>query len=141
MTPDRHPYVAVGGFQVVCAVTFHLSSFLYFLLVLADAADDSSSASSSVSSSGSKVLLDLADRERYVVRFGGTCLRVCLGVIWLFVCRGDTALHKAASEKLHAVCRLLVEAGASLKKTNFQVVTGSYLTHTPFPVSPANCLR
>uniref|UniRef100_A0AAQ5YAE8 Diacylglycerol kinase n=1 Tax=Amphiprion ocellaris TaxID=80972 RepID=A0AAQ5YAE8_AMPOC len=33
---------------------------------------------------------------------------------------GDTALHKAASEKQHAVCRLLVEAGASLEKTNFQ---------------------
>uniref|UniRef100_A0A8P4KLT9 Diacylglycerol kinase n=1 Tax=Dicentrarchus labrax TaxID=13489 RepID=A0A8P4KLT9_DICLA len=31
-----------------------------------------------------------------------------------------TALHKAASEKQHAVCRLLVEAGASLQKTNFQ---------------------
>ncbi|XP_067438620.1 diacylglycerol kinase iota isoform X1 [Thunnus thynnus] len=46
---------------------------------------------------GSKVLLDLADREK-----------------------GDTALHKAASEKQHDVCRLLVEAGASLEKTNFQ---------------------
>ncbi|KAG7265532.1 hypothetical protein CRUP_022006 [Coryphaenoides rupestris] len=45
---------------------------------------------------GSKVLLDLTDREN-----------------------GDTALHKAASEKQHAVCRLLVEAGASFKKTNF----------------------
>uniref|UniRef100_A0A8C6LC73 Diacylglycerol kinase n=1 Tax=Nothobranchius furzeri TaxID=105023 RepID=A0A8C6LC73_NOTFU len=32
----------------------------------------------------------------------------------------NTALHKAASEKQHAVCRLLVEAGASLQKTNFQ---------------------
>ncbi|XP_049892262.1 diacylglycerol kinase iota isoform X6 [Epinephelus moara] len=49
---------------------------------------------------GSKVLLDLTDREKYV--------------------GGDTALHKAASEKQHAVCRLLVEAGASLEKTNFQ---------------------
>ncbi|KAE8281251.1 Diacylglycerol kinase iota [Larimichthys crocea] len=46
---------------------------------------------------GSKVLLDLTDREK-----------------------GDTALHKGASEKQHAVCRLLVEAGASLEKTNFQ---------------------
>uniref|UniRef100_A0A668UW98 Diacylglycerol kinase n=1 Tax=Oreochromis aureus TaxID=47969 RepID=A0A668UW98_OREAU len=46
---------------------------------------------------GSKVLLDLTDTER-----------------------GDTALHKAASGKQHAVCRLLVEAGASLEKTNFQ---------------------
>ncbi|KAI3366331.1 hypothetical protein L3Q82_000493 [Scortum barcoo] len=46
---------------------------------------------------GSRVLLDLTDREK-----------------------GDTALHKAASEKQHAVCRLLVEAGASLEKTNFQ---------------------
>uniref|UniRef100_A0A7N8XQI5 Diacylglycerol kinase n=1 Tax=Mastacembelus armatus TaxID=205130 RepID=A0A7N8XQI5_9TELE len=46
---------------------------------------------------GSKVLLDVTDREK-----------------------GDTALHKAASEKQHAICRLLVEAGASLDKTNFQ---------------------
>lgn len=46
---------------------------------------------------GSKVLLDLTDRER-----------------------GETALHKAALGKQHAVCRLLVEAGASLEKTNFQ---------------------
>ncbi|XP_038156133.1 diacylglycerol kinase iota isoform X3 [Cyprinodon tularosa] len=46
---------------------------------------------------GSKVLLDLTDRDK-----------------------GETALHKAASEKQHAVCRMLVEAGASLEKTNFQ---------------------
>ncbi|XP_037317867.1 diacylglycerol kinase iota isoform X3 [Pungitius pungitius] len=45
---------------------------------------------------GSKVLLDLTDREK-----------------------GDTALHKAASQKHHAACRLLVGAGASLEKTNF----------------------
>uniref|UniRef100_A0A4W6DAM7 Diacylglycerol kinase n=1 Tax=Lates calcarifer TaxID=8187 RepID=A0A4W6DAM7_LATCA len=48
------------------------------------------------------------------------CVCVCVCVC---VCRGDTALHKAASEKQHAVCRLLVEAGASLEKTNFQVKT------------------
>uniref|UniRef100_A0A673B8J5 Diacylglycerol kinase n=1 Tax=Sphaeramia orbicularis TaxID=375764 RepID=A0A673B8J5_9TELE len=54
---------------------------------------------------GSKVLLDLTDREK-----------------------GDTALHKAASGKQHAVCRLLVEAGASLEKTNFQVITSSSST-------------
>ncbi|CAK6949960.1 diacylglycerol kinase iota [Scomber scombrus] len=53
---------------------------------------------------GSKVLLDLADREK-----------------------GDTALHKAASEKKHSVCRLLVEAGASLDKTNFQGKTAVQL--------------
>lgn len=46
------------------------------------------------------------------------CVCVCLSVS---VSRGDTALHKAASGKQHAVCRLLVEAGASLEKTNFQV--------------------
>ncbi|KAM4523118.1 diacylglycerol kinase iota isoform 1-T1 [Fundulus diaphanus] len=46
---------------------------------------------------GSKVLLDLTDRDK-----------------------GETALHKAASGKQHAVCRMLVEAGASLEKTNFQ---------------------
>ncbi|PWA30228.1 hypothetical protein CCH79_00014907, partial [Gambusia affinis] len=53
-------------------------------------------------SSGSKVLLDLTDRDR-----------------------GETALHKAASEKQHAVCRMLVEAGASLGKTNFQGKTAA----------------
>lgn len=51
---------------------------------------------------GSKVLLDLTDTER-----------------------GDTALHKAASGKQHAVCRLLVEGGASLEKTNFQGKTAA----------------
>ncbi|XP_063761325.1 diacylglycerol kinase iota isoform X2 [Eleginops maclovinus] len=51
---------------------------------------------------GSKVLLDLTDREK-----------------------GDTALHKAASEKHHTVCRLLVQAGASLEKTNFQGKTAA----------------
>ena len=30
-------------------------------------------------------------------------------------------MHKATSEKQHGVCRLLVEAGATLNKTNFQV--------------------
>uniref|UniRef100_A0A8C9SKZ1 Diacylglycerol kinase n=1 Tax=Scleropages formosus TaxID=113540 RepID=A0A8C9SKZ1_SCLFO len=33
---------------------------------------------------------------------------------------GETALHKAASQRQHTVCRLLVEAGASLKKVNLQ---------------------
>ncbi|XP_028304949.1 diacylglycerol kinase iota isoform X4 [Gouania willdenowi] len=51
---------------------------------------------------GSKALLDLLDREK-----------------------GDTALHKAASEKQHAVCRLLVAAGASRDKTNFQGKTAA----------------
>ncbi|XP_061571101.1 diacylglycerol kinase iota isoform X2 [Cololabis saira] len=51
---------------------------------------------------GFKVLLDLTDREK-----------------------GETALHKAASEKQHAVCRLLVEAGASQEKTNFQGKTAA----------------
>ncbi|XP_041709654.2 diacylglycerol kinase iota isoform X3 [Coregonus clupeaformis] len=46
---------------------------------------------------GSKVLLDLTDRET-----------------------GDTALHKAASQKHHAVCRLLMDSGASLIKTNLK---------------------
>uniref|UniRef100_A0A8C6LDX7 Diacylglycerol kinase n=1 Tax=Nothobranchius furzeri TaxID=105023 RepID=A0A8C6LDX7_NOTFU len=40
----------------------------------------------------------------------------------------NTALHKAASEKQHAVCRLLVEAGASLQKTNFQVNNNNWIT-------------
>ncbi|KAG7456009.1 hypothetical protein MATL_G00247230 [Megalops atlanticus] len=45
----------------------------------------------------SKLILDLTDSEA-----------------------GDTALHKAASQRQHAVCRLLVDTGASLSKTNFQ---------------------
>ncbi|XP_024140599.1 diacylglycerol kinase iota isoform X1 [Oryzias melastigma] len=75
---------------------------------------------------GSKVLLDLTDREK-----------------------GDTALHKAASEKQHAVCRLLVEAGASLEKTNFQGKTpadqaqgdselSTYLSPPKQPSPPSN---
>lgn len=67
---------------------------------------------------------------------------VCLITFFcVFVCRGDTALHKAASEKQHAVCRLLVEAGALLEKTNFQVKTRYTCCCTwetlGFPVSPA----
>ncbi|XP_029103014.1 diacylglycerol kinase iota isoform X3 [Scleropages formosus] len=46
---------------------------------------------------GSKFVLDLTDSET-----------------------GETALHKAASQRQHTVCRLLVEAGASLKKVNLQ---------------------
>ncbi|KPP62220.1 hypothetical protein Z043_119606, partial [Scleropages formosus] len=46
---------------------------------------------------GSKFILDLTDSET-----------------------GETALHKAASQRQHTVCRLLVEAGASLKKVNLQ---------------------
>ncbi|XP_033882107.3 diacylglycerol kinase iota-like isoform X3 [Acipenser ruthenus] len=33
---------------------------------------------------------------------------------------GDTALHKAAYHRQHSVCRLLIDAGASLIKPNFQ---------------------
>ncbi|XP_053506053.1 diacylglycerol kinase iota isoform X2 [Ictalurus furcatus] len=44
----------------------------------------------------SKLILDLTDKET-----------------------GDTALHKAASQRHHEVCRLLLEAGASHNKTNF----------------------
>uniref|UniRef100_A0A8C3G2B4 Diacylglycerol kinase n=1 Tax=Cyclopterus lumpus TaxID=8103 RepID=A0A8C3G2B4_CYCLU len=54
----------------------------------------------------------------------GVCVCVCV-----CVSVGDTALHKAASQKQHAVCRLLVKAGASLEKTNFQVNTHTR-THT-----------
>uniref|UniRef100_A0A3Q3AR69 Diacylglycerol kinase n=1 Tax=Kryptolebias marmoratus TaxID=37003 RepID=A0A3Q3AR69_KRYMA len=50
---------------------------------------------------------------------------------------GDTALHKAASEKQHAVCRLLVEAGASLEKTNFQVKTNGETAQRRLPPPPA----
>ncbi|XP_060759127.1 diacylglycerol kinase iota isoform X2 [Neoarius graeffei] len=44
----------------------------------------------------SKLILDLTDKET-----------------------GDTALHKAACQRRHEVCRLLLEAGASPNKTNF----------------------
>ncbi|KAG9339086.1 hypothetical protein JZ751_024115 [Albula glossodonta] len=45
----------------------------------------------------SKLILDLTDSEA-----------------------GETALHKAACQQQHAMCRLLVDAGASLSKANFQ---------------------
>uniref|UniRef100_A0A8C9T496 Diacylglycerol kinase n=1 Tax=Scleropages formosus TaxID=113540 RepID=A0A8C9T496_SCLFO len=49
-------------------------------------------------------------------------LRCCSACVCVCVCvfRGETALHKAASQRQHTVCRLLVEAGASLKKVNLQ---------------------
>ncbi|XP_030627268.1 diacylglycerol kinase iota [Chanos chanos] len=46
---------------------------------------------------GSKLILDLTEKET-----------------------GETALHKAAAQRGHTICRLLVEAGASLEKTDFQ---------------------
>ncbi|XP_023697116.1 diacylglycerol kinase iota isoform X2 [Paramormyrops kingsleyae] len=46
---------------------------------------------------GSKIILDLIDSET-----------------------GETALHKGASQHQHTVCRMLVDAGASLTKVNFQ---------------------
>uniref|UniRef100_A0A6Q2YCE8 Diacylglycerol kinase n=1 Tax=Esox lucius TaxID=8010 RepID=A0A6Q2YCE8_ESOLU len=76
-----------------------------------------------------------------VVRF---ILDVC-------VFRGDTALHKAASEKHHAVCHLLIDSGASLIKTNFQGKTpvekasdagdselASYLTSKQHPATASH---
>ncbi|KAL6459963.1 hypothetical protein MHYP_G00317220 [Metynnis hypsauchen] len=45
---------------------------------------------------GSKLILDLTEKET-----------------------GDTALHKAAQQRRHDVCRRLVEAGASINKMNF----------------------
>uniref|UniRef100_A0A6Q2WVT3 Diacylglycerol kinase n=1 Tax=Esox lucius TaxID=8010 RepID=A0A6Q2WVT3_ESOLU len=67
------------------------------------------------------------------------------------VFRGDTALHKAASEKHHAVCHLLIDSGASLIKTNFQGKTpvekasdagdselASYLTSKQHPATASH---
>uniref|UniRef100_A0A6Q2XP97 Diacylglycerol kinase n=1 Tax=Esox lucius TaxID=8010 RepID=A0A6Q2XP97_ESOLU len=64
---------------------------------------------------------------------------------------GDTALHKAASEKHHAVCHLLIDSGASLIKTNFQGKTpvekasdagdselASYLTSKQHPATASH---
>lgn len=42
-------------------------------------------------------------------------------VFMTFALRGETALHKGASQRQHTVCRMLVDAGASLTKVNFQV--------------------
>lgn len=76
--------------------------------------------------SGSKLMLDLTERDTYVVVVWPIYLRNN-GVNWHFICpnfrfvRGDTALHKAASQQHHEVCRRLLEAGASLSKTNFLV--------------------
>uniref|UniRef100_A0A4W5MGM1 Diacylglycerol kinase n=1 Tax=Hucho hucho TaxID=62062 RepID=A0A4W5MGM1_9TELE len=80
-----------------------------------------------------------------VVRFileHGEC--VCCFLLHL----GDTALHKAASRKHHAVCRLLMDSGASLIKTNFKGKTpveqardagdqelASYLTSKQLPTT------
>uniref|UniRef100_A0A4W5JQM0 Diacylglycerol kinase n=1 Tax=Hucho hucho TaxID=62062 RepID=A0A4W5JQM0_9TELE len=71
----------------------------------------------------------------------GVCSCVC-------VFRGDTALHKAAYQKHHAVCRLLMDSGASLIKTNFKGKTpveqalnagdqelASYLTSKQLPTT------
>lgn len=137
---DPDLYLAVSGF-IVCALTFHLKagsvaltsvffisclSLSHFLFCFLFRLEGSSG----------------FGRQRKVRQVFSDRLpaRVLFNVL-LFVCRGDTALHKAASEKLHAVCRLLVEAGASLKKTNFRVFTVNHLTHKRFPESPAGCLR
>lgn len=140
VTRDPDLYLAVSGF-IVCALTFHLKagsvaltsvffisclSLSHFLFCFLFRLEGSSG----------------FGRQRKVRQVFSDRLpaRVLFNVL-LFVCRGDTALHKAASEKLHAVCRLLVEAGASLKKTNFRVFTVNHLTHKRFPESPAGCLR
>uniref|UniRef100_A0A8C7U3Q9 Diacylglycerol kinase n=1 Tax=Oncorhynchus mykiss TaxID=8022 RepID=A0A8C7U3Q9_ONCMY len=71
------------------------------------------------------------------------CARVCVCFF-----RGDTALHKAASQRHHAVCHLLMDSGASLIKTNFKGKTpveqarnagdqelASYLTSKQLPTT------
>ena len=42
--------------------------------------------------------------------------------------RGETALHKAASQRHCTVCRLLIDGGAALNKPNFQVERPSHIT-------------
>lgn len=44
---------------------------------------------------------------------------MCLFVLVSF--RGETALHKAATSCQRSICKYLVEAGASLMKTDLQV--------------------
>lgn len=46
------------------------------------------------------------------------CVSRLLSVLWS---RGETALHKAACQRHRAVCQLLVDAGASLRKTDSKV--------------------
>ena len=46
------------------------------------------------------------------------CVSRLLSVLWP---RGETALHKAACQRHRAVCQLLVDAGASLRKTDSKV--------------------
>lgn len=46
------------------------------------------------------------------------CVSLLVSVLWS---RGETALHKAACQRHRAVCQLLVDAGASLRKTDSKV--------------------
>lgn len=43
------------------------------------------------------------------------CVSLLVSVLWS---RGETALHKAACQRHRAICQLLVDAGASLRKTD-----------------------
>lgn len=46
------------------------------------------------------------------------CVSLLVSVLWS---RGETALHKAACQRHRAICQLLVDAGASLRKTDSKV--------------------
>lgn len=64
--------------------------------------------------------------ERHVspVQLSPACADVCGNVSNLIVgFRGETALHKAAASCQWSICHYLVEAGASLMKTDLQVLT------------------
>lgn len=50
------------------------------------------------------------------------CVSLLVSVLWS---RGETALHKAACQRHRAICQLLVDAGASLRKTDSKVTQPS----------------
>lgn len=50
------------------------------------------------------------------------CISLLVSVLWS---RGETALHKAACQRHRAICQLLVDAGASLRKTDSKVTQPS----------------
>uniref|UniRef100_A0A8B9VKA5 Diacylglycerol kinase n=1 Tax=Anas zonorhyncha TaxID=75864 RepID=A0A8B9VKA5_9AVES len=84
--------------------------------------------SNDVDGKGERVQVHLcwqnATLQKYIIYSSHLILRKCtlVGCISLLVSvlwsRGETALHKAACQRHRAICQLLVDAGASLRKTD-----------------------
>lgn len=94
--------------------------------------------------------LDVTERQTWVLtpwgwNFSSSSV-VCLFVILMlcvcvFVCsRGDTALHKAATSCQRSICHFLVDAGASLMKTDLQVNSPRIHTHTHVHLYVCMCI-